>query len=91
MRLNDFEEQKLKNNIRKMGKVLRFAFYGKSDAYIGTYALLASQALMESYLNSDCENENEFKQLRACLINTLSEYQKSIYLTKFKGGQYGRY
>lgn len=82
--LNDLEEKKVKNTIRRVAKVLRFAFNGKSDLYIGTYALLTAQTLFMSWLDNDCPNSQEHKTAKSNILRILSEFTKSIFQMQFK-------
>lgn len=88
-KLTEIDEKRIKNTIRRMAKVLMFAFPNKSDIYIGFYALLTAQNLIKRFFEEDCDNASEFKHLRACLINQISEMQKELYEIKFKGGIHG--
>ena len=87
MQINDLEEQKIKNTIRRMNKVLSFAFAGKSDLYIGFYALLTSKYLISRYFDEDCKDKDEFKNIRKCLVKVLSEYSQMVFKKDFKGGK----
>ncbi len=83
MQLNDLEQRKIKNTIRRMSKVLQFAFRGKSDLYIGFYALLTASFLIKRYFEEDCESYQEFKNVKPCVLNSLSELTKTIYEVQF--------
>lgn len=83
MQLNDLEEKKVKNTIRRMAKVLQFAFNGKSDLYIGFYALMTAQMLLKRYFDEDCTDAAEFKSVKACILNNLSEFTKTIFKMQF--------
>lgn len=91
MQLNDLEQKRVKNTIRRMAKVLMFAFSGKTDIYIGFYALMTAQMLICRYFDEDCKNEDEFKNIKRCLLKNLSDFTKTMYAQQFKGGQNGRY
>lgn len=81
--LNDLEERKVKNTIRRVAKVLRFAFNGKSDLYIGTYALLTAQTLFMSWLDNDCLTLQEHKIAKSNMLRILSEFTKTIFKMQF--------
>lgn len=81
--LNDLEEKRVKNVIRRMAKVLQFAFQGKSDLYIGFYALLTARLLIKRYFEEDCVSYQEFKNIKPCVLNSLSELTKTIYEMQF--------
>ncbi len=81
--LNDLEERKVKNTIRRVAKVLRFAFRGKSDLYIGTYALLTAQTLFMSWLDNDCKTPQDYKTAKSNMLRILSEFTKSIFQMQF--------
>lgn len=83
MQLNDLEEKRVKNAIRRMAKVLRFAFSGKSELYIGFYALLTASFLIKRYFEEDCGSYQEFKNVKPCVLNSLSELTKTIYEVQF--------
>lgn len=82
--LNDFEQRRLKNTIRRTAKVLRIAFAGKSDLYIGTYALLTAQTLLTSHFNNECRNEKEHKIVKSNVLRVLSDFTKSIFQMQYK-------
>lgn len=84
MQLNDIDKIRMQNVMRKLAKVLRFAFSGKSDIYIGFYALLTAQAMILSYMKEDCRNKEDFKQIKINLIKTLTEFQKEVFAMSFK-------
>lgn len=86
-KLNDLEEMRVKSIIRKMSKVLQFAFKGKTDVFIGFYALMTSQLLIKRFFDEDCASFEEFKALKTCLLKNMSDFQKSIFLMEYKGGQ----
>ena len=90
-KLTELDEKRIKNTIRRMAKVLCFAFPNKSDIYVGFYALMTAQNLIKRYFDEDCTDASEFKHLRACLINNVSEMQKQLYEMKFKGGSSERH
>lgn len=90
-KLNDLQEMKVKSIIRKMSKVLQFAFRGRTDVFIGFYALMTAQLFIQRYFEEDCESFEEFKALKTCLLKNLSEFQKSIFLVEFKGGRNERH
>lgn len=83
MQLNDFEQRKVKNTIRRMSKVLQFAFRGKSDLYIGFYALMTAQLLLKRYFDEECNDPTEFKKVKPCILKNLSEFTKSIFKMQF--------
>lgn len=85
MQINDFDEKRIKNTIRKMQKCLSFAFPDKTDLYIGFYALMTSKYLISRYFDEDCATKDEFQNVRKCLIKDLSEYSKMIFSKEFKG------
>lgn len=87
MQLNDFEQIKIKNTIRRMVKVLRFAFCNKTDIFIGFFALMTAQTLICRYFDEDCENEDEFKNIKCCLLKNLSDFTKTMYAQRFKGSK----
>ena len=84
MQINDMDEAKIKNTIRKMQRCLSLAFPDKGDLSIGFYALLTAQVLINRYFDEDCENEVEFKNIKCCLLNNLSEFTKTVFKTQFK-------
>lgn len=83
MQLNDLEEKRVKNTIRRMATALRFLFNDKSDLYIGFYALLTARFLIKRYFEEDCESYQEFKNVKPCVLNSLSELTKTIYEVQF--------
>ena len=83
MQLNDLEEKRVKNTIRRMATALRFLFNDKSDLYIGFYALLTASFLIKRYFEEDCESYQEFKNAKPCVLNSLSELTKTIYEVQF--------
>ena len=85
MQINDMDEKRIKNTIRRMQKVLAFAFPDKTDLYIGFYALMTSKYLISRYFDNDCETKDEFQHVRKCLVKDLSEYTKMIFSKEFKG------
>ena len=89
MQLNDLEEKRVKNTIRRIATALRFLFNDKSDLYIGFYALLTASFLIKRYFEEDCESYQEFKNVKPCVLNSLSELTKTIYEVQFvkKGGK----
>lgn len=91
MQLNDLEQVKVKSTIRRMAKVLTFAFGNKTDIFIGFYALMTAQMLICRYFDEDCKNEDEFKNVKRCLLKNLSDFTKTMYAQQFKGGQNGRH
>jgi len=91
MQLNDFEQLKVKNTIRRMVKVLMFAFGNETDIFVGFYALMTAQVLICRYFGEDCHDENEFINVKKCLLKNLSDFTKTMYAQEFKGGQNVRY
>ena len=87
MQLTEIEEKRVKNTIRRMAKVLMFAFANKTDIYIGFYALMTAQLLICRYFDEDCTNEDEFKNIKRCLLKNLSDFTKTIYAQEYKGGK----
>jgi hypothetical protein len=85
MQLTDIEARKVKNTIRRMAKVLSFAFSDKTDIYVGFYALMTAQMLICRYFDEDCKDEVEFKNVKRCLLKNLSDFTKTMYGTQFKG------
>lgn len=85
MQLTDSEKKQIKSTIRRMQKVLSFAFPDRSNIYIGYYALMTSKYLVSQYFDEDCTNAEEFKAIRKCIVNDLSEYTKTIFSKEFKG------
>ena len=83
MQLNDLEEKRFKNTIRRIATALRFLFNDKSDLYIGFYALLTASFLIKRYFEEDCESYQEFKNVKPCVLNSLSELTKTIYEVQF--------
>lgn len=83
MQLNDLEEKRVKNTIRRIATALRFLFNDKSDLYIGFYALLTASFLIKRYFEEDCESYQEFKNVKPCVLNSLSELTKTIYEVQF--------
>lgn len=83
MQLNDLEEKRVKNTIRRIATALRFLFNDKSDLYIGFYALLTASFLIKRYFEEDCESYQEFKNIKPCVLNSLSELTKTIYEVQF--------
>lgn len=83
MQLNDLEEKRVKNTIRRIATALRFLFNDKSDLYIGFYALLTASFLIKKYFEEDCESYQEFKNVKPCVLNSLSELTKTIYEVQF--------
>lgn len=83
MQLNNLEEKKVKNTIRRMSKVLQFAFRGKSDLYIGFYALMTAQLMLKRYFDEDCNDPTEFKNVKACILKNLSEFTKTFFQMQF--------
>ena len=71
MQLNDLEEKRVKNTIRRIATALRFLFNDKSDLYIGFYALLTASFLIKRYFEEDCESYQEFKNVKPCVLNSL--------------------
>jgi hypothetical protein len=86
MQLTEFEQMKVKNTIRKMARVLMFAFSKNSCLFIGFYALMTAQMFIEKYFDEECQNETEFVNIKRCLLKNLSEFTKSMYAQEFKGG-----
>ncbi len=85
MQLTDIEA-KIKNTIRKMAKVLSFAFSNKTDLYIGFYALMTAEMLLKRYFDEDCNNEIEFKNVKCCILKNLSDFTKKLYGMQFSKG-----
>ena len=83
MQLNDLEEKRVKNTIRRIATALRFLFNDKSDLYIGFYALLTASFLIKRYFEEDCESYQAFKTVKPCVLNSLSELTKTIYEVQF--------
>lgn len=83
MQLNDLEEKRVKNTIRRIATALRFLFNDKSDLYIVFYALLTASFLIKRYFEEDCESYQEFKNVKPCVLNSLSELTKTIYEVQF--------
>lgn len=83
MQLNDLEEKRVKNTIRRIATALRFLFNDKSDLYIGFYALLTASFLIKRYFEEDCESYQEFKNFKPCVLNSLSKLTKTIYEVQF--------
>lgn len=83
MQLNDLEEKRVKNTIRRIATALRFLFNDKLDLYIGFYALLTASFLIKRYFEEDCESYQEFKNVKPCVLNSLSELTKTIYEVQF--------
>lgn len=83
MQLNNLEEKRVKNTIRRIATALRFLFNDKSDLYIGFYALLTASFLIKRYFEEDCESYQEFKNVKPCVLNSLSELTKTIYEVQF--------
>lgn len=86
MQLTEIEEKRVKNTIRRMARVLMFAFANKTDIYIGFYALMIAQMLICRYFDEDCKDEIEFKNIKRCLLKNLSDFTKVMYAQKFKKG-----
>ena len=85
MQLTEIEQKKVKNTIRRMAKVLQFAFSDKTDIFVGFYALMTAQMLICRYFDEDCKNEDDFKNVKRCLLKNLSDFTKTMYGTQFKG------
>lgn len=83
MQLNDLEEKRVKNTIHRIATALRFLFNDKSDLYIGFYALLTASFLIKRYFEEDRESYQEFKNVKPCVLNSLSELTKTIYEVQF--------
>jgi len=95
MQLNDIEEKKVKNTVRKFAKVLRLAFMNKDDGHIGFYALLAGFNLVMEYLET-MSKENDWDDFQCCkisLINLLTNFQSNVFKIQFNEseGQSGRH
>lgn len=91
MQLNDLEQKKIVNTIRKMSKILRFAYPDKTDIFIGFYALMTAQAYILRYFDEDCASEEEFKNMKRNILKQLSDFTKTMYAQDYKGGNNGRY
>jgi len=85
MQLNDLQQKQVKNVIRRMQKVLHFAFRGENDIFIGFYALMTAEMLIKQYFDDICEDEVEFKNVKRCLLKNLSDFTKTMYGTQLKG------
>ena len=83
MQLNDLEEKRVKNTIRRIATALRFLFNDKSDLYIGFYALLTAQLMLRLYFYEDCNDPTEFKNVKACILKNLSEFTKTFFQMQF--------
>ena len=85
MQLTDLEQRIIKNTVKKFAKVLMLAFPDKTFIYIGYYAFLTAQAFIERYFAEEVQDEDEFRNIKRCLLNDLSEYTKSMYAKQYKG------
>jgi CRISPR/Cas system CMR subunit Cmr4 (Cas7 group RAMP superfamily) len=85
MQLNDMEQAKIRNTIRKFSKALIFAFPDKTDIYIGYFALMTAQMFINRYFDEDVATETEFKNIKRCLLADISEFTKNLYSKTYKG------
>lgn len=86
--LTEFQEQQVKKVMRRMAKALSFAFAGKSDIYIGFYALLTAQTFISRYFDEDCASKEEFTQIKKSLIANISQFQKNLFAMNYKGDKH---
>ena len=91
MQLNDLEQKKIANTIRRMYKALVFAFPNKSEEFISAYALLTSKNIINRYFDETCKSKDDFVNARKFFIAQLSEYSKMIFSKEFKGVNNGRH
>lgn len=87
MELNDIEIMQMKKIICRMGQVLTFAFADKSQIFIGFYALLTAQMIIQQYFDEECSDIEEFKTVQKSLLKNESDFIQSLYKLEFKGGE----
>lgn len=86
--LTEIENQKVKNTIKKFARIINLAFAKEKDNFKGVYCLLCSQVFIEKYLTENCEDKDEFNEIRVWLYKVLIQYAQNVFAMEYKeGGQ----